>query len=64
MDVLGSRVMFRIVGQVDGGLVVEVQRDCVARVFAEFVEERPEVGRLLCSLGGRDDFSFTRRECD
>eukprot|EP00965_Chrysotila_dentata_P098197 3246938-Pleurochrysis_carterae.AAC.1 len=56
--------MFRVVGQVDGGLVVEVQRGRVARIFAEFVKERSEVGCLLCSLGGCDDFSLTRRERD
>ena len=64
MDVLGTRVMLRVVRQVDGRLVVEMQRGRVARVFAELFEERSEIRGLFCSLGGCDDFCLARRKGD
>eukprot|EP00965_Chrysotila_dentata_P000370 12733-Pleurochrysis_carterae.AAC.1 len=63
MDVFGPRVMFGVVGQVDGSLIVKVQRGRIARVLAELVEERTEVGGFLRSFGGSDDLSFARGEC-
>eukprot|EP00965_Chrysotila_dentata_P212888 6187308-Pleurochrysis_carterae.AAC.1 len=65
MDVLGPRVVLRVVGQVDRRFVVQVEGARIVIVFAELVEEGSQVSSLFGSLGGGcDNFSFTGGQCD
>eukprot|EP00965_Chrysotila_dentata_P090534 2987414-Pleurochrysis_carterae.AAC.1 len=60
MNVFGSRVVLRVVGQVDRRFVVEVQDSRAGIAVAEFVEQGTKVSGFFCRLRGSDNFCLAR----
>eukprot|EP00965_Chrysotila_dentata_P194176 6176204-Pleurochrysis_carterae.AAC.1 len=64
VDVLGPLMMFRIVGQIDGGLVVHSEGCWRAASETQIAEQGSEIYCCLGGLIGRHDFSFAGGEGD
>eukprot|EP00965_Chrysotila_dentata_P106834 3529486-Pleurochrysis_carterae.AAC.1 len=64
VDVLGPLVMFRVVREVNRGLVVHGQRSRRGAGESQISEEGSEVHRLLGGLAGSHDFGLAGREGD
>eukprot|EP00965_Chrysotila_dentata_P029614 984601-Pleurochrysis_carterae.AAC.1 len=64
VDVLGPLMVFRIVCEVDRGLVVHSQRSRRGARESQISEEGSEVYRLLGSLAGSHDLGLAGRESD
>eukprot|EP00965_Chrysotila_dentata_P113136 3738240-Pleurochrysis_carterae.AAC.1 len=64
MNVLGSRVVLRVVGQVYRRFVVEVQGSRTRVAVTEFVEQGAKVSCFFRRLRGSDNFCLARRERD
>ena len=62
VDMFERRVMFRIVGHSDGGLVVHSQLDGLRGAHTELGRQTGEVHGLFGRLGGRHDLGFARGE--
>eukprot|EP00965_Chrysotila_dentata_P255471 6212234-Pleurochrysis_carterae.AAC.2 len=64
VDVLGARVVLRVVRQVDGCLVVDMDRRGNRLSFTELGEEGAQVSGLRCGLGGGHDLCLAARQRD
>eukprot|EP00965_Chrysotila_dentata_P012618 416288-Pleurochrysis_carterae.AAC.1 len=64
VNVLGPRVVLRVVRHVNRRLVVEVQGSRAGVAVAELVEQGAKVSSLLCGLGGSDNLRLARRKGD
>eukprot|EP00965_Chrysotila_dentata_P156591 5174237-Pleurochrysis_carterae.AAC.9 len=61
VNVFGTRMVFGVVGQIDGRHVVHGKRRRRNVADTQLLEQRPEVHGLLGRLGCSDDFCFARR---
>ena len=59
LDMFGLLVMLRVVRQVDGALVVDLERGGPVVPVAQLLQEGVQVDSLLGSLRGGQDLSLT-----
>eukprot|EP00965_Chrysotila_dentata_P165389 5461617-Pleurochrysis_carterae.AAC.1 len=58
VNMFSPQVVLWVVGEVDGGFIVQVQRGSFGDVFAQLFEECAQVSCLFCGLRGSDNFGF------
>ena len=64
VDMLGTSVVFRIVCECDGALIVGVDDVLIADVVADFFEKAEEPDLLLKGMWNCHVFRFGCGECD